>query len=487
MLQRILHFLLILLFQYVATKPSISTENKCMRICRKEHVFPSLWRGCLKRKSSDSYQRLNCSQILSQNCTLWRDYLQPHPLPTSAPQHWNDSCNAVFGNGEDLVLLTVASKPSGMFGMMLLSALRRGLKVTVVGWNFFAQKNLTATNESSTSERTPRHGKYFSGYKIVSIYMLLEQCSALGILHPDQRIMFVDGTDTVFQQDRDFIMGELNHMLSPIIFSTERDMFPATTWVRNNYPKTYVAEITTIFGHLNSGAWVARVGAMRRWFWDWVNAPYISYRQNTVCLEKLGNLCRKRLVIDSPQPRRVMRDVEELWRLRNEVNETILPRCYQVSDQFNAAHMYIQGVENATLDSFARLFVSMWIPRKESSKFFEFAEAKVISKRTNSTPAVLHFNGPAKLEYCGTTSLTYPYDEAATRQILREHIVNKNLQMLDADLRLLPQHSISEDVILASISNRYMICSRNCNRRRINELYSSSWPQGVLDHASRRK
>jgi len=455
------YIVLFLLFFVLVSLPEtigeISKEDKeCEALCERHNVIPSLWEGCLDKVSLKTFQNLECFKRMSQSCQAWSRWLEPNPLAPEAKPNWQETCAAVFGKRSDLVLITVANRPAGMFGMMALGALQRSLSVTVVGWDFFVPSLRT----DPSKPKPKRHPKFFSGYKIVSIYLLMERCSQIGMLSKDQIIMFVDGTDSLFQQGPEYIMSQLNAMLAhkPIVFSSERDMFPATDWVRQHYPRTYGAPIKTIFGHLNTGGWVGRAGAMRIWYRDWANAPFMSYHP----MKGKG-----KLVLDVPQPTRQIRTAQELWDLRDAHGTNgKLPRCYQVSDQFNAAHMYIQGVGNASVDNWAKLFVSMWIPQKEHSRFFDFSEPGLVkSRRTQTVPAVLHFNGPAKQQYCGATSLTTAgIDVAAATRLLAQSLLDKKLQFLDADLRLLPPGAVKPELLAASLTDRRMVCKKECGQ-----------------------
>ena len=128
--------------------------------------------------------------------------------------------------------------------------------------------------------------------------------------------------------------------------------------------------------------------------------------------------------------------------------------------------MYIQGVGNASVDNWAKLFVSMWIPQKEQSRFFDFSEPGLVkSRRTQTVPAVLHFNGPAKQQYCGATSLTTAgIDVAAATRLLAQSLLDKKLQFLDADLRLLPPGAVKPELLAASLTDRRMVCKKECGQ-----------------------
>ncbi|KAJ1403176.1 hypothetical protein B484DRAFT_437454, partial [Ochromonadaceae sp. CCMP2298] len=147
---------------------------------------------------------------------------------------------------------------------------------------------------------------------------------------PDQVLMFVDGTDTLLQRDQAYILSQVADMKKPILFSSERDMFPATDWVRKAYPKIYPVPPESAFMHLNSGGWVANSPpALLAFYRDWANAPFMSYHwrgkdDGTMPgFKKGGNL-----VLDSPQKEKVYLSAQELWDLRDQPDAT-LPRIYQ--------------------------------------------------------------------------------------------------------------------------------------------------------------
>ena len=240
-----------------------------------------------------------CSSRLSQSCKPWSSVTNPNPHPIL---DWEKTCLATFGGAntsEELVLLTVASRPSAMFGLLMKSVISHNIKTIVIGWDFFS-------NDSEGKEKYEKrkHAKFYSGYKVVALYLLLKTCHRRGYLKTDLYIMFVDGTDSVFQRGPDYILKNVRRLGAPIIFSTERNMFPATEHIKSIYPRSYQAPIKTIFGHLNTGGWVGMSGPLLQWYREWANAPYVSYTKPHG---------KKKLVLDTPQPEKMYRSVEEIW------------------------------------------------------------------------------------------------------------------------------------------------------------------------------
>jgi len=437
-------------------------DNTCQELCKKYEIVPSLWDGCRGSMSNSDRSTWNsneCAGRLSQSCKLWSSLLSQDPRPVV---DWDATCRATFGGIDtldEMVLLTVANRPSGMFGLLLKSVLSKNIKTVVVGWDFWDNKN------DNHKQKKTKHGKYYSGYKVISLYLLLKTCVSKNLVKDDLYIMFVDGTDSVFQQGPDYILSHARRIDAPIIFSTERDMFPATEHIKSIYPRSYKAPIKTIFGHLNTGGWIGKPQALLEWYREWANAPYVSYTK------PVG---KKKLVLDRPQPVKSYKSVEELWNKRNvEATSPELPRVFRVGDQFNAAHMYLDDVANATVDSFASLFISMWIPAREQNKFFQFENlnkknededyAPLKSLRTKSRPAVMHYNGPAKLQYCGDRGATTVFSNSHyTKDKVEKAIQDGKLVFLNADLALLKKGVVSAALVEASYTERVMKCKGQC-------------------------
>ncbi|KAJ1443413.1 hypothetical protein B484DRAFT_13414 [Ochromonadaceae sp. CCMP2298] len=272
--------LLLLVPLWAQSQSPSSLDLSCEKLCQAHNIIPSLWHESDEQTKSQFEKQ--CSKRVSQSCQAWSRYLKKAP---AVALDWNKTCGAVFGErgggggggggdkvGEggdkgggggrkELIMLTVANKPTGMFGMMVSGMIEGGMTVVVMGWEFFdalagGEGTGIGVGKGGVQEREgkkAKHPKYFSGYKIVAVYLLLETCSGRGYVRPDQVLMFVDGTDSLFQRDQAYILSQVADMKKPILFSSERDMFPATDWVRKAYPKTYPAPLESAFMHLNTG------------------------------------------------------------------------------------------------------------------------------------------------------------------------------------------------------------------------------------------
>ena len=372
-----------------------------------------------------------------------------------------ETCQNVFGGPEELIILTMANGPFGLFGNMLMSLISRGMntaRLVVMGWDFFEEDDVSSSSAGSTRKEK----SYFFALKLIYTYYLVEKCDGLGLLPNEKYILFVDGTDILFQRSPEDILGEARKIRAPLLFSTERDLYPATDWAKKEYPRHYSAPLNEIFAHLNSGGWIAHPHVLKEWFRYWTNPPFMAYKKGR------GG----QLELVEPQPtNKTFLTAGELWQLRyGRTDLGKLPRIFSSDDQFNAAHMYLRGVCNASIDDHAHIFLSMWIPRKQHSQFFQRQEKCEIdadrhcmkSIRTGTIPAVLHFNGPAKYQFCDDATVTsFLYEDVSPARI-GQHMENGKVIFLDRDLSVLPPNAVSSTMLYESATKRLFICKESC-------------------------
>ena len=134
----------------------------------------------------------------------------------------------MFGSSSELAVFAVAKRPDGLLGLLVETALRHGHNLTVVGWEFFNQKR-----------RIKRHSKYFLGYKVVALWNIIERCHALNHATDDEHILFLDGTDTVFQAP--------TSQLCPLLIENSIPSFsvPSETCGRMSFASTIEEDLRT--------------------------------------------------------------------------------------------------------------------------------------------------------------------------------------------------------------------------------------------------
>lgn len=460
---------------------SADTLSKCKSLCLQYEQQPSLSHhtACIASKSKEHrayWDKSGCARLLTQACEPLQDLLPLRELRAPDRFDWTSTCNAAFGSlsndtNADFVFLTVASKPIALYGNLLASLIEADIKVVTIGYNAF-QSTVFAKD-------TKRYYKYFSGYKVVSVYYLLENCLSRGLVDKDTIVMFADGTDTLFQGSKQRVLSDFLSFNASIVWSTERDMWPDTHLTKTMYAKRPESGNRSLFRHLNSGGWMARVGPMLKWYEDWSNPPFVAYNKvSTKGNAKLpdaakATAARKKkfvLTVADPQPPRQFKNATQLWNMRNAASETDLPLVFKVSDQFNAAHMFLYGVGDAVIDTSAKLIVSMWIPKKEQQDFFAYkgngSSLHVVSKKTNTVPAILHYNGPARNNWCGHENIGIS-NESRLNAIFSTKNVEKNTAFLDENLNLLPQGLVSTELLKACVPRHAIKCETSCTRSKI--------------------
>ena len=106
---------------------------------------------------------------------------------------------------------------------------------------------------------------------MVALWNIIERCHALNHATDDEHILFLDGTDTVFQAP--------TSQLCPLLIENSIPSFsvPSETCGRmmSFASEKYPAPLRKIFGHLNSGGWIGRARALLEWFPLWANAPFL--------------------------------------------------------------------------------------------------------------------------------------------------------------------------------------------------------------------
>ncbi len=176
-------------------------------------------------------------------------------------------------------------------------------------------------------------------------------------------VLYLDGRDTVLIQPLEHICREFNAIGSPIVVSAEGSCYPVRgpEW-RERFPAHPTGR-----RWINAGIWMGRREAL------------------LAGLRQLDELYAGLL------PSRPLPGHEDLLPYRRHIT----------NDQFLWQAGYLKRIFRMHVDHEARLFgnVTCSDQRIPINRDFQFEDGKVIVRATGARPGVLHFSGPARLQW----------------------------------------------------------------------------------------
>mmetsp|Transcript_23898 Transcript_23898/g.59380 ORF Transcript_23898/g.59380 Transcript_23898/m.59380 type:complete len:792 (+) Transcript_23898:26-2401(+) len=225
-------------------------EPLCNAMAQAQHMLPGISWGRMPRLAQLRWSRMDCEKYVSAESV--QELVAPgRPLPPLQKPPVVDRIPSLQPGGvhcvppvEGVVLLAVADRPNQFLCHFFNSALRHKLQPVVLGWN-----------PESWLDVKRKPWTYHLGAKLLLPLHYLRRCN-----FPKETLVVFTDQDVVFQADyaglkRSYQAASAADGGAHLVFSTEKESYPLE--LSGFYPRTSGG----VFEFLNSGMWAGPVEA----------------------------------------------------------------------------------------------------------------------------------------------------------------------------------------------------------------------------------
>ena len=336
-------------------------------------------------------------------CASWRnsrwqargciDYTRPSPQ-WGAPTAIVKSRHLHRHAKQELLVITFIERPGKGSCRMLRSAARFGIPLIVLGWD---------------PHGSHRFHEFYLGSKIVMLAAFLERY----ILNDDAIVIYVDGTDTLFQQNAARLHERATSLLArsssaAIIFSAEANCYPphVRPWFSRRFDEKHTRASVRhsesrppIFKFLNSGGFVGMAHGVRVMLKAYLER--VDNRTNDNMHSSNATLTSGVEAVQATKVARRKENISAALQLhaQRSLYYPDLSIVYKTNDQAVFAELFVAmgGGSNGSalrmdLDYATQLFLPMFSSTPSRNLAVEDGH-RVRNCISRTTPAILHYNG----------------------------------------------------------------------------------------------